>query len=245
MKNVIADRLESVEFLRGWKSLNTLPDVEEKPEDIWLLIEYDDHGDDFLVVGTRDGKLYQYALYTNRKFSEFNHYVREPKLYKKLDDRAHVSNDIFFKFERLFQKSHMSFGYDLKLNDATEAQCRFMEAIHYISNLRETTDTIFDYDIRKDDIRFWLELNGIDTEENLKILSETKFHNKEGDHKVIGVAGKMDITGHEWLGGDGFQFVCVNNKEINPEKVVVLNGYDEWGVERYSIPIKSFRPSKK
>lgn len=168
MKNLIENKLNEIEYLRGWKDLNVLPEVEEKLEDIWLLIKYDDHGDDFLVVGTRDGKLYQYALYENMKYSKYYHYVRAPKLYKELDDHANVSNAIFFELERLFKKSHMSFGYDLKLRDKTEAQRRFKQAIDYIVNMSETANAFFDYEREKVDIKNWLKLNEIDTEDNLK-----------------------------------------------------------------------------
>lgn len=245
MKNLIENKLKEIEYLCSWENLNVLPEVEEKPEDIWLLIKYDDHGDDFLVVGTRDGKLYQYALYENMKYSECYHYVRAPKLYKGLDYYANVSNAIFFELERLFQKSHMSFGYDLKLRDKTEAQRRFKQAIDYIVNMSETATEFFDYERKKVDIKCWLELNEIDTEDNLKILSETAFHNKEGKNRIVGIAGKTDITGREWLSGDDFKLVCVNNKELDPEKVTVEGEYDEWGVVSYGLPIKGFIPSKK
>lgn len=79
----------------------------------------------------------------------------------------------------------------------------------------------------------------------LKILSETAFHNKEGKNKIVGIAGKKDITGTKWLGGDDFKLICVNNKELDPEKVMVSGEPDEWGVLSYGLPIKGFIPSKK
>lgn len=245
MKNTILEKLEATKVLRGWKGLDVIPNVEEKPEDIWLLIKYDDHGDDFLVVGTRDGHLYNYALYVNRKYTDFYTYLRKPELFKQLDNYANVSNEIFFKFERLFRKSHMLFGYDLKCSVKSDAQRRFNEAIEYMTELAKTADSVFDWENKKPEIERWLQLNEIDTEDNLKKLKDTPFHNKIGENRVIGIAGKRDITGLEWISGDHFDFICVNNKELDPEKVIVEGEYDEWGVASYRLPIKGFIPSKK
>lgn len=242
--SIMEETLNNVKVLKGWGGMNVLPEVEERPEDIWMLIKYSDHGDEFLVVGTRDGKVHEYACYVNRKYSEYGQYQRNVRLYKKIDGMSSVSNKIFFEFERGFKKSHMSFGYDRKCYSAEAAQYVFNREMEYISTLVAESDVIIDYDDSKRFIRRWLELNEIATEANLRKLEETKFHNKIGEYRVIGVAGKKEISGHNGIVVDDIEFICINGKKIDPDKILRYHGSDEWGCDSYYLSFKGFRPSR-
>ena len=57
--------LNNVKVLEGWDGCNVEPRIEENPEEIWMLIKYSNHGDEYLVVGTRDGMMYEYGCYVN------------------------------------------------------------------------------------------------------------------------------------------------------------------------------------
>jgi hypothetical protein len=72
--------------LYGWGRGYVLPKVDENPNDIWLLIKYNDHDDGFLVVGTIDGNFYRYGLFANRPFASFilKNALRQPKLYESM-----------------------------------------------------------------------------------------------------------------------------------------------------------------
>ena len=242
--NIIEETLKAVKVLKGWKGLDVLPNVEEKVEDIWMLIKYSDHGDDFLIVGTRDGKRYAYGLYKNLRYSERYGYLRKPELLKSLDSEAVVSNKIYFEFEHAFKKSHMSFNYDKKYGDKATAQWVFDREIDWISNLAENVDTVFDWNHKKDEILHWLVLNEIDTEENKQKLKDANFDNKIGQYKVIGIAGKTDISYADGVTVDDVDFIVVNKKKIDPKKVLRFDHSDEWGEDSWSLSFKGFRPSK-
>jgi hypothetical protein len=242
--NKTEEILKSIEVLNGWGDYNVKPDVDERIEDIWMIIKYDIHGDEYLLIGTRDGKKYLYGCYEHLKTACFYNYLREPKFFKAMDEHAEISNKIFFEFERAFKQSHMSFGYDRKYKDRAYAQRVFDNEIDYISNLIENCDKIIDYDNYKVDIKHWLELNGIDSNENLKKLSDTRFTNKIGDNKLVGIAGKIDASCYEYITVDDCDLICINGKTIDPNKIKKLCSTDEWGCDLYRINLKGFRQSK-
>lgn len=53
--------------------------VEEDADDIVLAVCYEDHGDDFLYIRTKDGKEFKYGWYINRPFGDSKGFVRRPE----------------------------------------------------------------------------------------------------------------------------------------------------------------------
>ena len=238
--------LNEVPVLRGWRGMDVLTSVDENPKDIWMMVLYDYHGDDFLIVRTRDMKTYRYGCYANLKHSELYTYVREPKLYKKFDEHAVVSNKIYRRFNNAFCKGWGSIMYDKKYYDKTTAQLVYDDELRFISNLAATADVIFDYDIDKIDVRDWLMLNEICTKENIEKLNNAKFDSKTeiNGHRVIGVSGKEDISNLKELYVDGVSFIMVNDKYVDYQRVLYGKFYDDWGVESYCLNLNGFRPAK-
>lgn len=242
--------LKETKVLYGWDGMDVLPNVEEDPNDIWLLIEYVDHGDHFLVVGTKDGKFYEYGLYFNRERSTLfgsDYYfngIRRPKLYKIIKSRetADVSNKIFWEFDRAFSETRHC-NFDKKYYSETYAQSTFDMEICFISGLASSSEALFDYSKYKKNIARWLELNNIATDQNIKKLNETRFDNKIGEYRVVGEAGKKEIKNY-YIYGDEIKYIIVNNKTIDPNKVTSYAGSDEWGVDSISLSLRGFRPSK-
>lgn len=239
----VQEILEGIKVLNGWGGFNVTPEVDEKPEDIWMLILYDYHGDDFLMVRTRDGHDYEYGLYEHMKDSEFNIYARKPQLYKELDEDAIVANESYFKLDDVFMSSGWGHSYR-KYESQKSAQWAFDWALKYIEDLRKTAEVVFDHEDYKRNIMSWLKENDIATDENIEKLKNTAFHNKVGPLKLIGVAGKMDETGYNYVTADNFKIVYVNGKLIDPKKVAFISDRDKWGVDIYQINLKGFCPSK-
>lgn len=236
----IKEALENVKILKGWRGYDMLPKVEENHEDIWLLIKYQDHGDEFLVVGTRDGRRYEYGCYTNRDDSKCNKYERDPVYFKKPDSEscAKLSN-------KIFEMLRIRFGFDYDEVYSEElAQFLFDETLESFSDLAEESEVLFDYDNEKYKIRSWLRVNGIDTEENYRRLEEARFDNKVGEYRAIGIAGKLDITDHYGLVVDDVEFIFVNKKSIDPEKVLRYSHTDRWGYNSQYLSLVGFRQAK-
>lgn len=76
----IKEVLENVKVLEGWVDIKVLPEIEEKFEDILFVVEYRRYGDEYLIIGTRDGRVYEYGCYANLKF-DFYDYLRKPVLH--------------------------------------------------------------------------------------------------------------------------------------------------------------------
>lgn len=236
--------LENCKVLKGWDGYDVKLDLEENPDDIWMAIKYSDHGDEYLIVGTKDRKVYKYGCFVNLKWYNYMSFIRKPVLYKELDEMGIVSNKIFFELERILQKSHMSFGYDKKYNTIEGAQWAFDHIIQYMTTMANESKAFFDYDNKKGRILVWMALNNIDNKDNIRMLNETAFHNKIGKNKVIGVSGKEDISNYENLIVDEAEFIYVNGKEIDPNKILTYYSSDEWGFDSMKLCLKGFRPSK-
>lgn len=71
--------LEGVKVLEGWANIKVLPEIEEKIDDISFIVKYNLYGDEYLIIGTRDGHTYEYGCYANLKFDSYN-YLRNPVL---------------------------------------------------------------------------------------------------------------------------------------------------------------------
>lgn len=80
MKQTMKEVLEGVKVLKGWRNIEVLPEIEEKIDDISFIVEYSRYGDEYLVIGTRDGRTYEYGCYANLKFEPHN-YLRKPVLH--------------------------------------------------------------------------------------------------------------------------------------------------------------------
>ncbi len=242
--NKFEEILKSVKVLRGWSNFNVIPKIDENIEDIWMMIKYQIHGDEYLLVGTRDGKKYIYGCYAHLNHADLYSYLRKPRLFKDMDERGEISNEIFFEFEHAFKRSHMSIAYDRKYKDRAYAQSVFDYEISYISRLIESCNRFIDYDSRKADIEYWLHLNGIDSNENLKKLHDTRFTNKIGDDKLVGIAGKIDASSYEGIICDDCELICVNGRLVDFNKIVQGHLHDDWGCDLYRINLKGFRQSK-
>ena len=58
MKMTMKEVLEGVKVLKGWRNIEVLPEIEEKIDDISFIVKYSRYGDEYLVIGTRDGRTY-------------------------------------------------------------------------------------------------------------------------------------------------------------------------------------------
>ena len=105
----IKEIIDNVKVLYGWDGANVLPEIEENPEDISVVVKYCDHGDEFLVIKTREGKTYEYGCYENRPYGSLETFVRKPHLYKQFDECSAISNKIYFYLLQHFRYRSMSY----------------------------------------------------------------------------------------------------------------------------------------
>lgn len=87
--------------LNCYGNITVSANIEESIEDIETAVLYDDHGDEYLVVRTKDGAQHEYGYYMNRKWAPNNpedlgeNYVRKPVVFKMIDKYATTSNRVY------------------------------------------------------------------------------------------------------------------------------------------------------
>lgn len=239
-----------------WNGMILKPEVEEDPESIWLAIRYQDHGDDFLLISVNDGTFHRYGYFIDRtcEFVCERDYERKPETYKKPDDRATASNTMYFAFRKAFAEPRITMFGGTDYSDSPKkeysqerAQVRFdsfLEEVKTMVNgeliLHEHNNS-FGYNKRS--LRRYLEVNGIDTPNNLEKLEKQPFDTRIDGYD--GIAGRIRYE-YSNVVLDDITHVWVNGKDIDIETVpTYVCCTDEWGVDTMCLALKSYRMSKK
>jgi hypothetical protein len=236
---IMGQALEDIKVLKGWRSMDLIPQIVEKEEDVWLIITYTDHGDDFALIGTKDGKYYEYGYFMNRRYFDPKRadWIRKPMSYKKEDVHAIAANEIYFRFERDLKRDHMSFGYDKIYGSQESAQRVFDGLLKFMNDMVNGEFFIEKWDY-KEKLERWLILNGINTDENLEKLKKAKFDTKVDGFD--GIAGKREIDKSYILYADRFNKIYANGKKYDRRKVSRGRFTDEWGITTYEMLLSRF-----
>ena len=237
--------LENITEIKAWGGYRLIPQIDEKAEDIWFLVTYRDHGDDYVVVGTNDRKFYEYGYWLNR--DRFNpdgvNWVRRPMTYKKEDTYSKLSNDIYHEFHYEFRERGWNSDRSKIYSSTYDAQLTFNHFLNYMKAKMEGDTMYLQYgNIHKQELRMWLKLNGIDTADNLEALENTPFDTHINGFD--GVAGKREIPPDLTLYADSFSKIVVNGKKLDRRKVSKPSHDDEWGITTYSMRLNRFHKTQ-
>lgn len=227
--------------LNNYGGIVVKPVVEENPKDIYLAIEYNDHGDDFLFIETKNGKRFLYGWFLNRfGFPDYDEldtswntdkFIRKPILYKK-DDRYKTSNNLLRQLHDYIY-DRMT-GRSLKPHNP---QHNFDMALIY-ANAAYESGCMYHLENHRFDLLYFLENNGIDTEENILKAKTAKLDSRIDG--VDGEAGKIKDDG--FIVCDRLNYVCVNGKYIKLSKVKKEYGDDdEWGFASMYVDVDQFQ----
>lgn len=232
------------------------PEINDPVDSIWLAIKYNDHGDDFWLIGTKNKVFHRYGYFIDRtcEFIRDEVWERKPMTYKEPDDRATASNAMYFAFREAFaeRKFNQFFGrfdyydYPIKMESKYVAEFVFDDFINKVKqtvngNLMLHEHSGFGYN--KESVRKFLIKNEIDTPENLKKLSDTPFNTLVDG--VDGIAGKIRYE-YDRFGFDRIDYIYVNGRDILVNSAPICTyGCDEWGYDIKSLNLNSYRMSKK
>ena len=236
-------------ILHNWGGVDVLANVEEANEDIVLGIEYEDHGDDFILIKTKDA-IYEYGWFLNRPgwpdYSELDkewcrdRFTRKPSLYLKEDERSSLSNEIFFKVNR------GNYCDDIVNKTVVErskeyAQWKFDKFVKYMNDDVAQRGIMYDKRGDKAEMLMYLEKNDILTEENKVKLDSIKFDTKIDG--ADGIAGKVsyELDGFTRLYGDSIKRIIYKGKERDPEKIRMKRQWDDWGVDTFDLSLAQFK----
>lgn len=245
MENYFAGKI-----LHNWGGVDVLANVEETNEDIILGIEYSDHGDDFILIKTKDA-IYKYGWFLNRRgypdYSELDKewnkswFTRKPNLYYREDERSALSNEIFFRINGKYAFYDDTYFKTVVEFSKEHAQCKFDRFVGFMKD--DIARRGIMYDKRRDKYRIYeyLKENNILTEENEAKLDSIKFDTKIDG--ADGVAGKISykVENTSRLYGDLITRIIYKGKERNSEKIRMKHLFDDWGVDTFDLSLAQFK----
>ena len=245
------NKLFENEILNNYGGFTVLADVEEAKDDVNLAIKYNDHGDDFIFVRTKDGKTFEYGLFVTRNgYPDYwqldqswcqNYFVRKPKMYLKWDERSGLANEMFIHIKReLFDRDRFFGGPGdtiKKEYSKNYAQRVFEGLLEYVEK-QKSKGIRFNVNSDKNDIMRYLEANDILTQENMELLKASKFDTRING--ADGIAGKSEVR-NDYVSGDSIERIIINGKEKDPSKISMKRTWDYYGVDGFGLSLGQFR----
>lgn len=231
-------------ILGNYDKIKVRPEIEEKIEDIDLVIKYTDHGDEFLVVRS-NGKYYEYGWWQNRyghpDYADLdkpwaeNYYIRKPKLYFKEDYRHALSNELCRRKD-YYITGEQYYNCPRKEYSRETAQYNFSM---YLKEMQRAIESGITYheDDDKDVLVKYLEVNDIKTEDNLNKLEEIKFSSRIDG--ADGIAGKREIGCA--ICGDTIDFIFYKGKSRHWRKTKRTYRHDRFGFSIFTLNMKQFK----
>lgn len=218
--------------LRAYSNIIVKVVTDEDIEDMEWAVVTEDHGDEYLIVKTKDKKLYKYGCFANLKHAEYKlgQLMRKPEMYGKIAYDA--SNEICWFIDRnLYDDSSFRAR---KCYSKDDAQREFNSFINFLHEIHEKYDDIYDSSSHKDDTIRFLKENGIDTKENLEKLNSAPWDSRVDG--INGIAGKDDISEKTKVYFENLVDAYVVDKD-DLETVDAYNE-DEWGVGGYYLNVE-------
>lgn len=214
--------------LKQYNGIIVRATTDEKLYEIEKAIVYNDHGDEFLVVKTKDGHVYRYGFFCGRpgypQYHELANnpckFITVPKLYKFFDHHYQKSNEFSFwwgdNIEITAFKPH---------NYSPESANRvFNAALDHLEELYKS-GIYYDKNLYKSDLYRFLTKYNIETEENRKRIDAAHWDSRING--VDGEAGKEEFTGRAIYFDEIAQRYNVSAKNVRGKK----DHRDEFGFE--------------
>lgn len=224
--------------------------TDEDIEDIEYAFVTNNHGDDWLIVKTKEGKIYKYGWWFNLSDSEIwidtKDFITKPVRFKKKDKNSNLANDFYRFFKNLFYEESYPWGFreeHIRKNDSKE------EVKYRIDMLAKELDRLYESGIeyskhqdRNEVIAYLRENNA---EVDLKYLYSLHWDSKVDGYD--GVAGKEDISDYDiCIYSDSLPEMYVGS--IDMIDAVECEDSDDWGVRGYDIyfaPNRELRAKKE
>lgn len=223
--------------LNAWKGIVVKVVTDEDVEDMEWAAVLEDHGDEYLIVKTKDKKLYKYGCFANLKNAEYTlkNLVKKPEMYGNIDSHK-TSNEIYFLVDRNLYDFRCFRVKKCYSKDA--AQRQFDRFIELLNNIHDSSDDIYDSSSHIGEVIRFLTENGIDTEENIEKVNTAHWDSKING--INGIAGKKDISGSQKIYFESMGDVYVVDED--DLETVDADNEDEWG---FSGQYLNVEPDKK
>ena len=238
-------------ILNNYGGIRVKADIDEKPEDIIAAIFYNDHGDDYLLIKTKEYAV-KYGWFCNRPLAPDydqldvfdGYFIKRPKLNGIYDRYCHPSNQLISRLEEHI-KDRIGIGtMTQKCYSKSLAQLYFDSYINYAKTTFEAGAI---YHLSEypyiETIERYLKENDIYTEDNLKKVTDCKKYFRID--AVDGSAGKI-LSNYAIL-GDNIYWIYYKNQFINKKykkhgiTVKSCEEHTEWGdFDQFTIALEQF-----
>lgn len=225
-------------ILTNWGGISVKPNVEETDDEIKLMVLYEDYGDKFILIRTKEGNTFEYGYYLNRPNSYWG-FIRTPQLFTVVDKYSSLANRTYgYLDEELFEEEFTKIWFPTK----KPRICSQAYAQRIFDNIIKYFDEIYSLKIHyeepyyKGEVLKFLKNNGIDTRDNLEKYEAIKWTSKIDG--IDGIAGKRPY----------------NSDYINCDKIIKLwyNGRyrklpsmrineDDYGCTRISLNLRQYK----
>ena len=218
--------------------------LEEDWNDIDLFIVYEDHGDEFLRIRTKDGSVYEYGYVGNRKriLDEGIYYTTQPELFCIEDKHSTLANKIFHQFNSdgswyttTYKKVFSDLGGVEKHENKMTAIRRLVIACNYLQDAYSLKIFYNVEDYKRRCIQYIKE-NELD-EKYIEQMDKVKWTSKRNG--IDGYCGKLKYFDKDSILCENVNLIIHKNKIKHNCTKREIN-FDEWGVSTYEINLKSF-----
>ena len=224
--------------LNAWKNIIVKVVTDEDIEDMAWAAVIEEHGDEYLVVNMKDGRVFKYGCFANLKDSDYvlKNLSKQPELFKPLfkpfDSNSNPAQEICGLIHRyVITKGHNGLLSCEKIAETPLAQHDFYCLIDELDEIFKTSDCQYFCDSYKHQVKLFLEVNGIATEKNLAKLESARWNSRIDG--IDGYAGKKEIDPEN--GVDFDSLVDTYNVSKDELEIVKEDDPDEWGVSGYHL----------
>lgn len=220
--------------------------LEEDWNNIDLFIIYEDHGDEFLRIRTKDGENYEYGYIGNRErlidCDSSDNYITQPELFCVKDEHSSLANKIFHQFNSdrsyyttTYQRVFSDLGGVEKHYSKIEATRRLVEACNYLQDAY-SLKIFYNVDDYKRRCIQYIKENELD-EKYIEQMNEVKWSSKRNG--IDGYCGKMKHYDENYIFCESIKLIIHRNK-IKHNCTKRENYFDDWGNSTYEINLKQF-----
>lgn len=225
-------------ILTNWGGYNVKPNVEETDDEIKLMVLYEDHGDKFIIIRTKEGNTYEYGYYLNRSNGYWG-FVRTPQLFTAVDKWSTLANRTFaYLEERLFKEEFTNIWFPIKkprICSKAYAQEIFNNIVVYFDEIY-ALKIHYEEPYHKEEVLKFLKNNEIDTQDNLKRYEAIKWTSKIDG--IDGIAGKRPYD-RDYIKCDRIIKLWYNGRYRKLPSMKTTE--DDYGCTRVSLNLRQYK----
>jgi len=220
--------------IKSYKAPTVITNIEERAEDIKLIVKYEDHGDEFIYVRTKAGEEFRYGFFLNYADRNFD-FIKTPEIHNNLeyDSYQKVENHACSLENKYLRPGRASlepsacvnlFVYDLK---------------KFIREAGTCYDLLSGYFNYKEILEGFVKKHNLENDPDIQdIISDIPWTSSVDG--IGGVAGKIKVNEGSDICGDTLLAVWANGEDVDLSSVYIDEELDDDCHETFYLPLDQF-----